>query len=179
MSNERLVKGSRLHLFDASTLIWIGDYYPRDIFPGLWDWLEKKVAEGTAASIPAAREEIRDQETLEWFEKSKFPFLPGSEAGSLKLREIRSWMDGSRYNPESFWNFLNGADARLVAQAGAVGGTVVTQEKRGRVPHESQADHLPHIKIPNACEAFGIGCVDLLGLLRVERVRLKLDPGPC
>lgn len=64
--------------------------------------------------------------------------------------------------------FLQAADYYLVAQAHAAGHIVVT--------HEVLADSTRKIKIPNACNALGVPCIDPFEMLRREGARFVLAP---
>lgn len=50
----------RACLIDTGTFIWIRDYYPLGIFPGLWDWLGKRCEEDVVTSIETVMDEVHD-----------------------------------------------------------------------------------------------------------------------
>ena len=73
---------------------------------------------------------------------------------------------GAGFEPAAVSTFLQGADYYLVAQAKALGRTVVT--------HEIVANTVRRVKIPNACLALGIKYMNPYQMLRAESARFVL-----
>lgn len=167
-----------IYFLDTSSILQARNFYPGEIFAGLWEWLEVKSKNGEVASVEAVLGEIHDADILDWLDKARFRFHPESREHRRHWKRVQAWLKGSGYNLSSLLLFADVADAKLVAHAGAVGGTVVTEEKQNPVPQKNQATRLPKIKIPNACDGLGIGCTNLLGMLKAENVRFELASGP-
>jgi predicted nucleic acid-binding protein len=147
-------------------------YYGLDFCPAFWDWLIEKNAAGTLASIEKVANEIANgsDELSEWVEaRGKQFFLPADQAVLPALGEVSTWASTQNYEPAAIATFLDIADSLLVAHARAHSYTVVTHERLGDSPKK--------IKIPNACLALSIPCINPFEMLRRERARFVLGPG--
>ena len=82
------------------------------------------------------------------------------------LSATSTWASGQQYDPAAVNTFLQVADYYLVAQAHALGSTVVT--------HEIAANSIKKIKIPDACLGLGVRFVTPYSMLRSERARFVL-----
>ena len=74
-----------------------------------------------------------------------------------------------RYLPGAVTSFMSKADYWIVAHALAHGCAVVT--------HEVAAQTVKKVKIPNACRALGVRCMDPWTMLRMIGARFILDQG--
>ena len=79
---------------------------------------------------------------------------------------MSTWATGAGYEPAAVNAFLQVADYYLVAQALALGHTVVT--------HEIPSPSTKKIKIPNACIGVKVKCMSTWEMLRHERARFVL-----
>jgi hypothetical protein len=82
------------------------------------------------------------------------------------VRQVTAWAQSQQYEPGAVTTFLQAADSYLVAQALALGYTVVTHE----VPSASRRK----VKIPEACVGLRVGFVSPFQMLRNERARFVL-----
>lgn len=81
-------------------------------------------------------------------------------------REVMTWVQGqSQFLDYAKDEFAKGADGWLVAYAKAKGCVVVTNEK-------FEAAVRRRVKIPNACQRFGIAYIDTFELLRALGLKL-------
>ena len=79
---------------------------------------------------------------------------------------MSAWASSQQYDPAAVNTFLQVADYYLVAQAHALGFTVVT--------HEIAANSIKRIKIPDARIGLGVKCVTPYAMLRSEKARFVL-----
>jgi len=140
-------------------------YYAFDLVPGFWRLLEQKCVEGVIASSTLVYDELEKgaDDLAEWAKNQKALFVEPDQAVQSRFTDIANYVN-SRYPATQARQFLAGADPWLIAHAKTYGDVVVTREDR--VPsHSSKA------KIPNVCDYFGIGSIDLFEMLRRLRAQ--------
>lgn len=157
MIQRRLGKG---YCIDTCALIDLWRrHYPPDVFPGLWEDIEKLVNEGLLIAPREVLEELRgvDDEILEWAKRHGRMFLA---LDNSQLREVArilerspGLIDSNKDTPE--------ADPFLIALAGAMGWAVVTSEK----PRTSR--NAPP-KVPDVCRSWGVNCISLVEFFREQ-----------
>lgn len=152
-----------IYLLDADTVIKVDNrYYPPKRFRPVWDWLEKSAVEGKI-KIP-----------IEQFEEILAG--RGDLVDYLKQKEIRdSLVLVEDANPElvarvtysGYAEDLNeaeigqiGRDPFLISYglADPANRKVVTFETRANKQRQNK-------KVPNVCDALGVGCIDFFQLL--------------
>ena len=155
----------RGYLLDADVFIDAHRrYYPFDIRPDFWDWLERKHDEGFVFSIKKVYDELRasEDELSEWAKKMsmrKF-FKEANDVATInKMEELRSWTDKEEFTKEAVDEFYGSANIFLVAYAKAHNLIVATNE----VYDENMKKK---VKIPNACKFIGVEYVNTFQLLR-------------
>jgi hypothetical protein len=163
------------YLLDSNVFIQAKNlHYGFDFCPAFWDWLVASNAAGTVASIEKVGDELgagQDQLALWAAAQGNAFFLPPTQAMVLTLAQVSQWANAQGFEPAAVATFLQVADYWLVAHALAHGLVVVT--------HEVPAQSIKKIKIPNACLALGIPCINPYEMLRRERARFILGPqGP-
>jgi hypothetical protein len=98
---------------------------------------------------------------FEWAQKFVHIFIPLDEPIQTKVRQIlkthKTLLDLKKIRSE--------ADPFVVASAILNGCTVVTEEKPSGGPNKS--------KIPDVCKAYGVECVPVIEMLRMEGLKLK------
>lgn len=148
------------YLLDANVFIeGKNRYYGFDFCPGFWDWLDAANADHRVFSIEKVGDElaaIADDLSTWAAGRGTRLFLPIEAAMLGSVRQVASWAQGQRYEPGAVTTFLQDADSYLVAQALALGYTVVTHE------------------VPDACVGLGVRCVSPFEMLRNERARFVL-----
>lgn len=158
------------YLLDANVFIEAKNrYYGLDFCPAFWEWLANQNAAGRVFSVEKVGDELGAlaDELSGWAAARRAALFLRVEPGMLdSIRRVASWAGGQRYEPGAVTTFLQAADSYLVAQALALGYTVVTQEVH--------SDSLKKIKIPDACVGLGVRCVTTFEMLRNERVRFIL-----
>jgi len=149
-----------VYSFDSDSFIapWRGFYRP-EFIPDFWDSLDGLIREGRLKVAEPVYEEILQggDELSEWFEARKQAILyPWDITVQQAVREIQ------QKHPNIVKSTgKSGADPWVVAVAKAMGGCVVTFEKK------SGAD-ARHIKIPNVCESFSIRCMTVYEVIAEE-----------
>lgn len=158
-----------MYLLDADVAIQPKNLY-YDIAPGFWEWLLDAHDRGLAYTVDRVKQEVdRGQDDLtRWLADAPGSFcLPFEQADQGAIGHLMTWAQSSGFTPAAVNTFAASADLFLVAKAAARGWTVVS--------HETQADPnaRKRIKIPNACQELGVGCIGLFELMRRERVELR------
>jgi hypothetical protein len=143
---------------DTSALIaaW-SERYPIRRLPRFWERIDGLIADGRLVAPEDVRREIKKKEDglFEWVNARKPMFVELHEPVQLRAKEILRrfpWL--TKNLPDK-----SPADPFVIALALERGLIVVTQEARGGAKKP---------QIPFVCEEFGIGCIDLLGLLDRE-----------
>jgi Domain of unknown function (DUF4411) len=120
--------------------------------------------------VQAVADEINagDDELTAWLKQqpSSFRVAPDS-SDQAALQEVAQWAQTcGRFTSTAKTTFLSVADYFLVSQARTRAYTVVT----GETVADPQAK--TRIKIPDACAAVRVPCINLFQMLKAERVRL-------
>lgn len=148
-------------------------YYAFDLVPAFWQELSQQAQNGRLLSIDRVKDEIdRGNDQLTNWANGDFHSRFVSTNDRAVLGEYRALMRWAANHPQftdaakaEFADARN-ADAWLVAYAKATGGIVVTNEKL-------DAKIRRKIKIPNACQGFAVGYVDVFQMLRALGIRLS------
>lgn len=128
-------------------------YYPPDIFPSLWEKLEKLISDGyLIAPREVFRElESQDDELLEWAKKRKgmFKVLDRHQVSLVKdiLKNFPKLVDVNKTIPD--------ADPFVIALVKSKGGTVFTSEQ----PANLYANPGARPKIPDVCKHYKVKCI--------------------
>lgn len=139
---------------DASSLIWCDrDLFQLDMIPKYWHWLETKFSDGSVVTHKKIYDEVvkgaageKPSQLAIWVKSRKGPWCGyGCTDESKALAgEISTYCLG-RWGYETSKEFLDGADALLIARAAIDEGIVVTQESVNK-----------HPRIPGVCDYFHI-----------------------
>ena len=161
------------YLLDSNVLIEAKNKdYGFDFHPGFWDWLLEANRGGALFSIERVAEELRDggDELADWVRaRDATFFLAPDDAVVPSLQACSTWAnDCGLYDPAAIATFLNAADYYLVAHAHAHGHVVVT--------HEIASTSRLRVKIPNACDGMGVGCVTPFQMLSASGARFVIQP---
>lgn len=159
------------YLLDANVFIQASRfYYPMDIFPQFWEWIDEKNKTGDIYSITSIFEELqagndklaqwaKDRKDTSWF------FTIEDERTQNEFTKIANWLNkNTTLKPQAVPGFLKGADPWLIAKAMAEKYTVVTQEK-------SDPSVRRKVFIPDVCENFQVPCINTIKLIRVLKGR--------
>ena len=136
--------------------------YPEDVFPGAWRKLTELAESSTIISIDEVLVELQqeDDEVSKWAKQYAAIFLPldaDIQTEATKILANHPTLVDLR-KPKS------GADPFVIAAAIVHGCSVVTEEKPSGGPGK--------VKIPDVCKALRIECLNMLGMLRREGMRL-------
>lgn len=158
------------YLLDSNVFIQAKNlHYGFDFCPAFWDWLDAAHKASSVYSIEKVRDELigSGDDLADWARAQPDTFFIPADAAALpSLQETTTWATGAGYEAAAVSTFLQGADYYLVAQAKALGHTLVT--------HEIIANTVKKVKIPNACLALGITYMSTFQMLRHETARFVL-----
>ncbi len=150
------------YVFDTSSFIVIGHYYPEQ-FPRFWEKFNQAVETGKIISVREVHRELdrnaAEDHLVEWIKLHKNIFVTPSPAVMQLVNEIfsvphfeASLPDRTRLGNNPF------ADPFVIAQAKVMNYCVVTQENER--PHAA--------KIPNICAHFDVDWTNLQGFMERE-----------
>jgi len=165
------------HLADSSSFIEAKNtYYGFGICPAFWDFIARQNRKGNFASVTRVADELSNHgdDLSEWVSRQDTTFFLPPDGEVIRARQkISEWASCQNFGTSYVADFVNGADAWLVAHALVHDATVVTQEKL--VTAESTK-----IKIPNVCENFEVPCINIFEMLHRLGARFVLeDDGDC
>jgi hypothetical protein len=151
-----------LYVFDTSSFIVLENYYP-DTFPSLWTEVTALAAAGRLQSVSEVWKELNRANTrdflMDWVKAREELFSTPVAAETAFVAGIfavptfqalvkqKSRLKGSPV-----------ADPWVIARAGSLGGTLITQES---------ADPAK-VRMPAVCKHFKIPCTNLEGLMANE-----------
>ena len=158
------------YLLDANVFIAAKNlHYGIDFCPAFWDWLVAGNESERVFSVEKVGDEVQavGDELSDWAaERGDGFFLRPEVSVFPAMAEVSAWANGQAYVPAAVSTFMQVADYYLVAQAHAVGHTVVTHEVPSASPRK--------IKIPDACIGLRIKFMTPYEMLRRERARFVL-----
>ena len=132
--------------------------YPIDIFAGFWERLGQAASGGEVAIAEEVHTELqkKDDQVLKWVNQYPEMVVPIDIITQTAVREILASY------PRLIDNRRNrsGGDPWVIAVAMVNGLTVVTYERH--------TGSLAKPNIPDVCDAIGIECIDVVGLIRAE-----------
>ena len=128
--------------------------YPPDVFEKFWEQFDNMLCDGTCLMSKQVLIELQQKadECADWAKQHPEVFVEVSEYWAIAREIVRQHSALAKAD-----NKNEDADAYVIALAAKRNLTVVTSEK-----------YSPK-KIPGVCEAIGVKCVDLLGLMREQR----------
>jgi len=157
-----------MYLLDSNTYIQAKNYYyGMDICPAYWDFLDTTFLNGDARSINHVYRELTEgnDKLRDWVRERKHHFIDNDdEETQIFFSQIVDHLFATNYNPKSRDNFLEKADAWLIAKAINLGATVVSHESV--VQQQSK-----RVKVPNVCNAFDVNCISTFEFLRKVNAR--------
>ena len=158
------------YLLDSDVFIQAKNmHYGFDFCPAFWDWLVRENRAGKVYSVEKVFEELNKQQDdlSSWAkDRGRSFFLPLNSTSTAALTSTSGWAMGQDYEPRAVNDFFQKADYFLVAQAVALGYTVVT--------HEVRAQSKNKIKIPDACDDLTVECISPFEMLRTEGAQFRL-----
>lgn len=162
---------ARTYVLDANVFIEAARrYYAFDIAPPFWTMLIDRANRGQVLSIDRVGIELnRGKDDLaKWANASFHEFFASTEDedATEAYRRIMAWSQRqTRFTDAAKAEFARVPDGWLVAYALAKGCVVVTHE-------QFDPNIRRKVKIPNACQAFGVSYVDTFQMMRELGVKL-------
>ena len=160
-----------VYLLDTNVFIEAKNrYYDFSFCPAFWDWLVLQNQAKNVFTIQEVKDELCKQtdELSQWvsgLDNSFFLQLDGQVFS--KFNQVSEWAK-QNYKPKAYDEFFKAADYFLVCHALAHNMTVVSLEKADR-------NRKNKIKIPDACDAFGINWLSTFDMLRKEQVKFIIS----
>ncbi|MBN2642094.1 MAG: DUF4411 family protein [Victivallales bacterium] len=158
------------YLLDANIFIQAHRfYYPKDVFPAFWDWLEEENYNGNICSTLPVYNEIKEGDELyEWvqaLDRDKW-FLSVDDAKTQgNITSVADWaMNHTQFKQNAKDDFLRKADSLIIAKAMSARYTLVTEEK-------SSPNSKAKIFIPDVCNVFNVNYCSTIDLLRILRAK--------
>ncbi|MDB6095411.1 MAG: hypothetical protein JWM32_2973 [Verrucomicrobia bacterium] len=153
------------YILDSNTFIQAKDgFYPFDICPAFWSFVEKEQACGNAFSIRQVGNELckGNDQLAKWADLRKHLFLHLDSAANETAKTIIEHVEKSGYTDSAKAKFLSGADPFLIAYAKTHSHKIVTHEVADKPLVISR------IKIPDVAHVFGVPCVRPIDWLRAD-----------
>jgi hypothetical protein len=144
-------------------------WYRLDLNPGFWDALLHYHGEGRLLSLDRCNAEISKGDALAaWVADAPDELFVTTADGAVaaKYGEVMAWAAAADFTDAAKAEFARGADGWLVAYAAVHDLMVVTHETY-------QPNKRNNVKIPNACEQFGVECTDTFEMLRQLEVQFN------
>ncbi|RLF47646.1 MAG: hypothetical protein DRN20_05690 [Thermoplasmata archaeon] len=151
--SQRAIKQMRIvsiegYCIDTSALIdmW-RKYYPKDVFPGVWDDLASLIRQKILIAPRQVLDELerREDELLKWAKDHKEMFIEPDEDLIVQtmdvIRTISEMCKERNVRPPALDKTIEEADPFVIALAECRGFIVVSQEK----PHPKGAPRIPDI----------------------------------
>ncbi|GBD03457.1 hypothetical protein HRbin19_00743 [bacterium HR19] len=161
-----------IYCIDASSIINLFRHsglryspYPEDIFPGLWEKLEKLIKTGRLISLShnTVLKEVRerDDEAKKWCEKHKKIFKDIDDCQISKIEDIKTQYSKRHWEAEINRKGREWADPWVIALAICEEALIISDEKNA-------PDRIPYI-----ANHFGITTLNLMDFFRKIGLRLK------
>ena len=147
------------YCIDTSAILdgWVR-YYPRDVFPSLWNKLEEMIVAGRLVAPDEVLKELskNDDDLHEWARLQDGLFCPLEDEVQIATAKILS----------DFPKLVNNERNRSIADPFVI--AVAAVRKLSVVTGEKRRGNLDRPIIPDVCEAYGITCLTLLELMKTE-----------
>jgi hypothetical protein len=130
-------------------------YYPRDVFPSLWQNVEERIDGCDIISSEEVYVEVqkKDDDLHEWMKQRKFMLIPANESIQRRVAEVLA-------SYPRLVDTLKGrsqADPFVIATSIETGSIVVTGESVGTATKP---------RIPFVCQQLGVRCITFLDMIR-------------
>ena len=160
-----------MYVLDTNVFIDAANaYYAFDLAPGYWDFLVQLFDSHHAVSVKSVFDELGeagDGDPLkDWARANKQHFVAPDSRVVACYQRVIAWAKNN-YDSPAVVEFQRVADSWIVAHALAHGWVVVTHEKSA--PRSKR-----RIKIPDACVALGVECLNPFMMLRDRGMSLAL-----
>ena len=163
-----------MYVLDTNVFIDAANaYYAFDLAPGYWDFLVQLFDSHHAVSIKSVYDELGEagdgDPLTDWAKQYKQHFIAPDSRVVARYQQVMMWAKDN-YEPPAVSEFQRVADSWIVAHALANGWVVVTHEKSA--PRSKK-----RLKIPDACAALGVECLNPFTMLRDRGMSLAMWVG--
>lgn len=160
-----------MYVLDTNVFIDAANaYYAFDLAPGYWNFLVQLFDSHHAVSIKSVYDELGeagDGDPLkDWAKQNRQHFIAPDSCVVARYQQVMKWAKDN-YEAPAVSEFQRVADSWIVAHALANGWVVVTHEK-------SAPTSKKRIKIPDACVALGVECLNPFMMLRDRGMSLDI-----
>jgi hypothetical protein len=158
------------YLLDSDIFIQAKNHHYRfNVCPGFWDWLIFAHSKGLIMSVKEVQKELIDRgDRLSlWCRNQKAMFVDTSGGKTYESFQLLATWVSEHYQVAAQNKFFKDADFVLVGYAHAYKHIVVTHE----VPAKGF-----EVKIPNACDAMDVKCMNPFEMLAAEKVKFTFKP---
>lgn len=149
--------------FDASSMLYAWDNYPVEQFPGLWDWMTQRVAEGLIQMSEVAVDEVSHKapECAAWMRQAGLQKLAVTEAILTEAMRIKDLLG---IEGEAYGSGVDENDLLIIATAKLHGCELVTNEAFQATPAKQKRNW----RIPAVCimDTVGVSPIDFLRYLK-------------
>ena len=152
-----------METFDASSLIYAWDNYPREQFPPLWRWMENQIAaeEFTVPSVAFEEVEGKSPECGKWLRNAEITRLPMTAEileEALRIKGLLGIVD------DAYKAGVGENDLLIIATASVEKVELVSNEARQTPPSATPTKR----KIPAVCamSEVGVRCINFIDLIK-------------
>lgn len=151
------------YILDTNIFRPLFNFIYRDVFPEIWEGLERLSEQNKLCSVAEVRKEYEFQlshrpEAVLWAKEHSHLFLDAEYEDAVIVKEIYEKYPECMLKPKDILKKKTHADVFLVAKGCVLKGCVVTDESKNS---NSQS------KIPNICKNFNVDCINLHDFLMV------------
>jgi hypothetical protein len=135
-----------MQVLDASSIIYAWDNYPKNQFPGLWDWIAEQIEEKALAIPKVALEEVRHKtpECEKWLKEAGIALFDTTQEillDAMRIKKLVGIVD-DRYHPKG----VDENDLLIIATAKVHRcGLISDEEKQTRLPDEPTKKKIPAV----------------------------------
>lgn len=156
-----------MQVFDASSIIYAWDNYPKEQFPGLWDWMSKQVETRLVAMPNIAFEEVGNKmpECASWLKEGNIELLPVTNSVAQKALNIKRLLGIVSDNYHS--KGVGENDIIIIASACVNNLQLVSEEQQSGKPNI-----LSKSKIPTVCalKEVSVPCIKFIEYIKASKV---------
>lgn len=155
-----------MRVFDASSIIYAWDNYPKDQFPPLWIWIASQVEAKELVMPNIALDEVnhKSPECADWLKDNNLRQLPINNDIAQEAKRIKELLGiaGDDYHPKG----VDENDILIIATARLHGAELVSDEER----QTNQPQVMSKRKIPSVCAlpSVSVSCINFIDYIRAS-----------
>lgn len=153
-----------MQVFDASSMIYAWDNYPKDLFPPLWDWLASQIQAGNLQIPEVAHDEItyKVPDCADWLSAQGLEPMEITNEIVQQAVAIKTILGiaNDEYHPKG----VDENDVLVIAAAKQTQIVLVSNES----PQPKRPDEHRKLKIPAVCKLDGVDveCINFLEYIK-------------